>query len=113
MTYTRYKLLCEAQNTSKTYGFLVSPPQAGKFLSYFPPIFRDPGGEKRVFAPPYFETQGGEITFISPPNGGENPAAGGKFSGFDLLKYSISFTKMYFDTSNPENFPPAAGYFHA
>ena len=52
------------------------------------------------------------VTILS-PNGGENPAAGGKFSGFDLLKYSIFFTKMYFDTSNCKKNPPAAGYFHA
>ena len=69
MTYTRYKLLCEAQNTSKTYGFLVSPPQAGKFLSYFPPIFWDPGGEV-FFPPPYSETQGGKLKKRFPPKWG-------------------------------------------
>ena len=39
-------------------------------------------------------------------------SAGDFFSGFRSLEYIISFTKMYFDTSNPKKNPPAAGYFH-
>jgi len=38
-------------------------------IFYFPPIFRDPGGEIFI-SPPYFETQGGKLKF-SPSYGGE------------------------------------------
>ena len=49
------------------------------FGENFPPIFRDPGGEIEVIAPPIFRDLGGEINLFPPHNGGEMPAAGGKF----------------------------------
>ena len=53
-------------------GFFFPPMVGGKwkFEDYFPPIFRDPGGEIRFISPPYFETLGGN-SVISPPCGGE------------------------------------------
>ena len=84
-TYKRKELLFEAQNTSETYVFLASPPQA--------PIFF--GG----FAPPYFKTQGGQF-FLPPPifrdPGGEMkkpfpPHMGGGQKNTPVLGYTTRF----------------------
>ena len=41
-----------------------------KFEDYFPPIFRDPGGEIQFISPPYFETLGGKFSYFPPKWGG-------------------------------------------
>ena len=84
-----------------------------EFQTFLPPHISRPRGGKSSFCPLIFWDPGGAIILFPPHNGGgQKPAAGGKFSGFDPLKCQISFTKMYLDISNPKNFPPAAGYFH-
>ena len=64
-----------------TQGFFFPPIVGGKwkFEDYFPPIFRDPGGEIRFISPPYFETLGGKFSYFPPLWGGNLAAAGGKF----------------------------------
>ena len=51
-TYKRKELLFEAQNTSETYVFLASPPQAPKNFKVLPPhISRPRGGNFFIFPP--------------------------------------------------------------
>ena len=97
-------------------------PYGGKIgiLKFFaPPYFGGQGGQNGFLPPHISEARGGKTGFC-PPKWGENPAAGGKFSGFDPpyggkfsgfdpLKYWISFTKMYLVILNPKKIPPAAG----
>jgi len=57
------------------------------FGNYFPPIIRDTGGEIEVISPPLSGTLGGKsknFPSIFLQDGGEVPAAGGKFGELEL-----------------------------
>ena len=83
-------------------------------MSYFPPIFRDPGGEIGIISPSYFETLGGNF-IISPPRWGGRARRRRKILRIltpemleILKKNAFPNVKM---TGNLKKFPPAAGYF--
>ena len=61
---------------------VVFPPHNGgetEIWRFLPPHISRPWGGNSSFCPPIFRDPGGEIQVFSPSNGGEMPAAGGKF----------------------------------